>query len=215
MISTSLQFFLIFLATIVVTRIFLYVRPVASPTISGFRLHHWMYGIVLGTIGFMSSSIWIFAIGIGLLVDELPYLLMKGKIHKDNYSARSLAGVLICSILVFIFKDSFISFFARDIQYPYLFGIITFILIPTVLMWILYYPFLKKYASFFIIVALFALVWGVVFDLLGVVTFSVWHYNNTIGPWFLHLPLEEWLTLLFCPQEIAVLLLITRKKLYG
>ncbi len=39
-------FFLVFLATVLVTRIYLYFWPIPSPTIRGFRLHHYMYGII-------------------------------------------------------------------------------------------------------------------------------------------------------------------------
>jgi len=59
-----------------------------------------------------------------------------------------------------------------------------------------------------------SLIWGLLFDLVGSVSLKIWFYQNTVGVYFLHLPLEEYLTLLLCPQEITVLLLLVRKKYY-
>jgi hypothetical protein len=101
--------FFIFLAVIIVTRISLFLRPKGSPTILNIRLHHYMYGIAL--IGF--SAIFnfpiLYPIGLGLFVDELPFLILRGKNHKDNYSVGSLLGLGICILLVCMFKRTFFS----------------------------------------------------------------------------------------------------------
>jgi hypothetical protein len=97
-------FFLLFLVTILATRIFLYIKPVASPTIKGFRIHHWMYGVILIILSFIVSSIALYAVGLGLFVDEFSYILIGGKTHKDNYSIKSLFGTLLFVILVYIFQ---------------------------------------------------------------------------------------------------------------
>ncbi len=76
------HFFLIFLFTILATRIFLYVKPTASPTVEGFRLHHYMYGIIGIVIGMACNSLTLFAIGLGLFIDELAFLIMRGKITR-------------------------------------------------------------------------------------------------------------------------------------
>ncbi len=96
------QFFYIFLATVLITRVFLFIKPTASPTVKGFRLHHYMYGIVLVVIGLMFHSLATYAIGLGLFVDEVSYLVIKGKTHKDNYSTKSILGTLALVLLVFI-----------------------------------------------------------------------------------------------------------------
>ena len=69
-------FFLLFLITILVTRIVLYVKAISSQTVQGFRIHHWMYGVVLVILSFIYSNIALFAIGLGLFVDELSYILI-------------------------------------------------------------------------------------------------------------------------------------------
>jgi len=97
-------FFIIFVITILVTRTFLYVNPTPSPTIKDIRLHHYMYGIVLIPIGLVVSSISIFAVGTGLFIDELTYLIIGGKTHEDNYSKVSLIGTGLLIIGVFFLR---------------------------------------------------------------------------------------------------------------
>ena len=64
-----------------------------------------MIGIILAVMGFLFSDIVVYGIGFGLFVDELPYLIIRGKNHQDNYSLNSLADLLVCIILVYIFRD--------------------------------------------------------------------------------------------------------------
>ncbi len=105
------QFFWIFFATILITRIFLLLDPTPSPTIGAFkwhhhayhkfRTHHWMLGLILALIALLVHSLIAYAIGLGLFIDELTYVLMGGKTHKDNYSAMSLVGTLAFVLIVY------------------------------------------------------------------------------------------------------------------
>src|SRR3989344_7468581 len=98
------QFFLIFLSTILITRLFLYFRPIPALTIKGFRTHHWMYGLIGVPIALISHSLIIYAVSWGLFVDELTYIIIQGKDHKDNYSKVSLVGTLVFIVIVFFLK---------------------------------------------------------------------------------------------------------------
>ena len=104
-------FFIIFLLTVLCTRVFVFLFPISAPTIGKFRVHHWMYGIVGILFGLIIHSVIIYAIGLGLFVDELAYLLMRGKTHEDNYSKISLLGTAVFVIIVFLFKNYLILFF--------------------------------------------------------------------------------------------------------
>lgn len=111
--SNGDYFFLIFLGTIAVTRFFIFLTKMAGPTIKGFRVRHYMYGIILILVAFLMRNIAIYAIGLGWLVDELPPILVKGPGHKeeqwrgceDYFSQWCVAGVLILIFLVFIFRN--------------------------------------------------------------------------------------------------------------
>ncbi len=102
-------FFPIFLTTIVITRIVVFVYPIPAPTLGKARTHHYMYGLVVIFIGLIFNSILAYAIGLGLFVDELTYLLMRGKNHKDNYSKISLLGTFFV-ILFFVFRKYLLFF---------------------------------------------------------------------------------------------------------
>jgi hypothetical protein len=97
-------FFIIYVLTVLVTRIFLFLYPTPAPTIGSFRTHHYMFGIAGIIIGLFLRSIAIYAVGIGLFVDELSFLLIKGKSHSDNYSGMSLLGTVIFVIVGYFLK---------------------------------------------------------------------------------------------------------------
>ncbi len=99
----STYFFIIFVTTIVVTRLFVYVYTIPSPTIGKFRTHHWMFGILGILLGLGINSLAIYAIGWGLFIDKLTYLLMRGKTHEDNYSKISLIGTFLFALFVLVF----------------------------------------------------------------------------------------------------------------
>ncbi|MES3031691.1 MAG: hypothetical protein V4699_00400 [Patescibacteria group bacterium] len=105
------SFFIIFLSTVLITRFFLFIKPTPSPIVGNFRVHHYMYGIIGIVIGLLIHSVFVYAIGLGLFIDELTYLIIKGKDHKDNYSKVSLFGTLIFVIIVYFLRDYLILFF--------------------------------------------------------------------------------------------------------
>lgn len=106
-------FFLIFLGTITVTRLLLLNKGIASPTISDFRTRHYMYGIVLIVLSFFISNLTMFAIGLALLADELPLVIVKGPGHReeswrgceDYYEPWVVLGVLVLLLLTYFFRD--------------------------------------------------------------------------------------------------------------
>lgn len=75
------NFFFIFVITIIVTRVILYFYPIPAPTIKRFRIHHYMYGVTGIIMGFLINSMVIYAVGFGLFIDELTYILIGGGEH--------------------------------------------------------------------------------------------------------------------------------------
>jgi len=113
----EIYFFIIFLATIIITRLFLYLRPIPAPTINGFRMHHYMYGLILIILSFFLSNATGYAIGLGLFIDQVPYLVTHSRTHgekefnKNTYWLKKhLIGLVLLIIVVFIFKR-YILFF--------------------------------------------------------------------------------------------------------
>ena len=105
-------FFLFFLGTIAVTRLLLLSKK-GSPTIKGFRLRHYMYGLILIMSAFIFDNLTVYAIGLGLFVDELPLILVKGPGHReehwrgcdDYYIPWCISSVLILIFIVYVFRS--------------------------------------------------------------------------------------------------------------
>jgi len=72
-------------------------------------MHHWMYGVILIIISFIVQSIALYAVGLGLFVDELSYILIGGKNHKDNYSIKSILGTVLFIVIVYVFRDKILT----------------------------------------------------------------------------------------------------------
>ncbi|MFA7191703.1 MAG: hypothetical protein WC089_00170 [Candidatus Paceibacterota bacterium] len=99
--------------------------------------------------------------------------------------------------------------------YPYITWLTIFVFIPSIILWVFNFKYLKKYSKVILFVAIGAFVWGFCFDIVGSVFWHTWTYHNTFGPWLLGLPLEEYLILLTLPQELTIIVLLMRKKIYG
>ena len=98
--------FVIVLSTVVLTRLWLLLKPISSPRLKGFKLHHYMYGLIIVGISIFLSNIILYGIGFGLIVDELPLFLRYKNNHfhwKEYNSIYSRLGVIICLVLVYIF----------------------------------------------------------------------------------------------------------------
>lgn len=99
-------------------------------------------------------------------------------------------------------------------QFPYLFTLIIFILLPTVVLWIFNWQSFFPSIKLFIFVGACSLIWGFLFDIVGSVEWGIWFYRNTLGINLLGLPLEEYMTLLLFPQFVTALMLLIRRKWY-
>lgn len=115
--TNSDYFFLFFLGTIAITRFLLISHKMAGPSVKGFRLRHYMLGVILVVFAFLVHNLTIYAIGLGLIVDEIPVFLVKGPGHKDEYwrgcedyhTRWSFAGVLVVILLFFIFRSAIVG----------------------------------------------------------------------------------------------------------
>jgi len=76
-------------------------KPLPAPTVGKLRVHHYMYGLLGIVIALAIHSLILYAVGWGLFVDELTYLVIGGKTHQDNYSALSLSGTVILMVVIF------------------------------------------------------------------------------------------------------------------
>ncbi len=109
------KYFLYTLSTIIITRVLVYLFNKPSPTIRGFRTHHWMFGLLFTLILFCISSfytnIYLLSISMGIFIDEMGFIVILGKTHEDNYSPKSFMLLMFFILLLFIFKEIIVDFY--------------------------------------------------------------------------------------------------------
>jgi len=109
------KFFLFTLITIIITRVSVYIFNKPSPTIKNFRTHHWMFGllftILLLFISNFYTNVYLLSISVGVFLDEIGFILIKGKTHEDNYSPKSFMIIMLFILLLFIFRENIINFY--------------------------------------------------------------------------------------------------------
>lgn len=109
------KYFLYTMIIIIVTRVLVYLFNKPSPTIKNFRTHHWMYGLLFTIILFCISSfytnIYLLSISMGIFLDEIGFIIIRGKTHEDNYSPKSFMILMFFVLLLFIFRENIVSFY--------------------------------------------------------------------------------------------------------
>jgi len=109
------KYFLFTMVTIIITRVVVYKFNKPSPTIKNFRTHHWMFGLFFTIILFCISSfytnIYLLSISMGIFLDEIGFIIIRGKTHEDNYSPESFMILIFFIILLFIFRENIINFY--------------------------------------------------------------------------------------------------------
>jgi hypothetical protein len=74
-----------------------------SPTIYGIHLHHYMYGGVVLILSLIFSNVAIYAVGVGLIVDELPILLLGAPVNWVSYKSMKFRQITIAFIIAIFF----------------------------------------------------------------------------------------------------------------
>lgn len=109
------KYFLVILITILLTRVGVYVFNKPSPTIKNFRTHHWMYGLLFMIILFSISSfyvnLYLYAISMGIFLDEIGFIIIRGKTHEDNYSPKSFMILMFFILVLFLFRENIVNFY--------------------------------------------------------------------------------------------------------
>lgn len=108
-------YFLLTMTTILLTRVWVYLFNKPSPTIKNFRIHHWMYGllftIILFCISYFYTNIYLLSISTGIFLDEIGFIIIRGKTHEDNYSPKSFMILMLFILLLFIFREAIIKYY--------------------------------------------------------------------------------------------------------
>ena len=103
-----MSYFLLYVGTILVVRVWLWQFPKHGPMFFGFRPHHYVYGLVVMLLYLLFAWPVLLAVGAALVVDEVPlFFIFKGFNWPDNHwkeyqSWQSIAGVVLISVIGFV-----------------------------------------------------------------------------------------------------------------
>lgn len=108
-------FVLIVAGTVALTRILLHAASllqeriqwkfIPKPTVFGFRIHHYHYGFLLCLVGVGIGNLSIVAVGIGLIVDEVWFILALGGDDHKYLSASSILGALTGILVMLLARN--------------------------------------------------------------------------------------------------------------
>lgn len=110
-------FFWIFVGTLFVTRVFLYVTHLEGPTIAGFRVHHYVYGIIGAAIALVIKSPALLSVSLALFADEVPMLIGQFKTYEEYLALPSLIGSFAFAVPVFFLKETLTKIASREQTY--------------------------------------------------------------------------------------------------
>lgn len=79
-----------------------------------------MYGLLFTIILFCISGIYknvyLLSISIGVFLDEIGFIVIRGKTHEDNYSPKSFMILMFFILLLFIFRENIINIYLNIIK---------------------------------------------------------------------------------------------------
>jgi len=103
-------FYLIFISTIILLRLGIFIFPERNLIILGFLIHHFWFGCFALAIYFLipkkytKLKITILAIGSGLIFDQLVFMLLGAGYDKEYWALPSTIGTIILAIIVFFLR---------------------------------------------------------------------------------------------------------------
>lgn len=115
------KYFLFTFLTILFTRVWVYIFNKPSPTIKNFRTHHWMYGLLFTLLLFciakFYTNLYLLAISVGIFLDKIGFIIIRGKTHEDNYSPKSFMLLMFFIFLLFVFRKNIVDFYLSLIRF--------------------------------------------------------------------------------------------------
>src|SRR3989344_1809041 len=111
----STLFFILFVSTILVTRLSVFLIPELDVTFGGIIIHHFWFGAIL-LLGALfipknnSIKMLLYAVGSGLFADQLVFMLLGAGNDKEYWSLPSLLGTVVITGLIFFTRKRSIQF---------------------------------------------------------------------------------------------------------
>jgi peptidoglycan/LPS O-acetylase OafA/YrhL len=110
MIKKENIFYILLILTIIVTRLSVFLIPEVDINLFGFIVHHFWFGVILVLIGLVVpkkydwAKIVFYAIGLGLIVDQLVFIILGAGKDAQYWALPSLLGTIILTLIILPFR---------------------------------------------------------------------------------------------------------------
>ena len=115
-ISARFVFSVIFLFTVFITRLWVFLLPNTSSIVLNLPVHHFWVGLSMVILGLLLSykmKVPIVAFGLGLVIDESAFVLLGDGGYAGYWSSLSIAGAIVFSAIVFLLVPKIIIFLKK------------------------------------------------------------------------------------------------------
>jgi VanZ family protein len=111
-------FYLLFLATILAIRTWVFFFPQRKLIIDGTTIHHFWTGLLLALVAILLSrsctsctklSLILFSVGSGLVADESIYIALGGRTVSEYWAISSVIGAIVMAVVVFLARKKLVA----------------------------------------------------------------------------------------------------------
>ena len=112
-------FYILVLATILISRIYIIIVPEVDVKFLNIIIHHFWFGVISMAIGFLIpkqkvySKIWLYGIGAGLIIDQLVFMVLGAGQDKEYWAPPSLLGTIIIALVIFPIRQKITNFLLK------------------------------------------------------------------------------------------------------
>lgn len=107
-------FYIAYILTILVIRIGVFLFPQRKIIIDGTIIHHFWIGVILVLIFLIIPKIYnsfrmiLFSIGLGIITDELIFMILGGGTVQEYWSIYSVSGTIILAAITFVIRKEIV-----------------------------------------------------------------------------------------------------------
>jgi len=98
-------------------RLFVYLVPEVDIIFFGIVIHHFWFGLILSLMIFLLPTrlrvikIILLALGLGLMIDQIIFLLLGGGKDREYWAFPSLFGAVIVTIAIYFYREKLLKVF--------------------------------------------------------------------------------------------------------
>ena len=113
-------FYLVLILTILITRISIIIVPEVDIILFNIIIHHFWFGVPLIFLAFVIPKqktypkIFLYGIGVGLMIDQLIFMILGGGKDKEYWTLTSLLGTMIIILIIYPIRTKVINFLLKD-----------------------------------------------------------------------------------------------------